>query len=337
MTRNMRKWVADTIASPVKQPLPILSFPSVQLLDVSVRELVGSSELQAKGMKAVADRVPVAATVSMMDLSVEAECFGSQIVFSDDEVPTVIGAVVSDEDEANAMVVPEVGAGRTNIYIDAVAKAVEMIQDRPVFAGVIGPFSLAGRLMGVTDAMIYCYDEPDMVHTILQKVTQFTIAYCNAYKAVGANGVMMAEPLGGLLSPAMAEEFSHDYVKQIIDAVQTDEFAVVYHNCGDNVPLMKKGIYNLGAMGYHFGDAIHMADMLEGSPADALVMGNVSPSAQFLGGTPESMRAETLRIMNECCKEYPNFLISSGCDIPPASKWENIDAFFAAVKEYYGA
>ena len=121
MTRNMRKWVADTIASPVKQPLPILSFPSVQLLDVSVRELVGSSELQAKGMKAVADRVPVAATVSMMDLSVEAECFGSQIVFSDDEVPTVIGAVVSDEDEADALAVPEVGAGRTNIYIDAVA------------------------------------------------------------------------------------------------------------------------------------------------------------------------------------------------------------------------
>lgn len=334
MTRNMRKWVADTIASPVKQPLPILSFPSVQLLDVSVRELVGSSELQAKGMKAVADRVPVAATVSMMDLSVEAECFGSQIVFSDDEVPTVIGAVVSDEDEADALAVPEVGAGRTNIYIDAVAKAVELIQDRPVFAGVIGPFSLAGRLMGVTDAMIYCYDEPDMVHTILQKVTQFTIAYCNAYKAVGANGVMMAEPLGGLLSPAMAEEFSHDYVKQIIDAVQTDEFAVVYHNCGDNVPLMKKGIYNLGAMGYHFGDAIRMADMLEGAPADALVMGNVSPAFQFRGGTPASIREETLKVMGECCVA-PNFVISSGCDIPPMSSWENADAFFAAAAEFY--
>ena len=89
MTRNMRKWVADTIASPVKQPLPILSFPSVQLLDVSVRELVGSSELQAKGMKAVADRVPVAATVSMMDLSVEADAFGCPVEIDDEEVPNV--------------------------------------------------------------------------------------------------------------------------------------------------------------------------------------------------------------------------------------------------------
>ena len=54
MNLNMRNWVRDTIAAPVKKPLPILSFPSVQLLDVSVRELVVSSDLQAQGMKAEA-------------------------------------------------------------------------------------------------------------------------------------------------------------------------------------------------------------------------------------------------------------------------------------------
>ena len=334
MIQNMRKWAANVIAAPAKQPLPILSFPSVQLLDVSVRELVGSSELQAKGMKAVADRVGAAAAVSMMELSVEAEAFGSQIIFSDDEVPTVVGAIVSDEEGADALRVPQVGDCRTGIYVDAVAKAVELITDRPVFAGVIGPFSLAGRLMGVTDAMFFCYDEPDMVHTILDKVSQFTISYCNAYKAVGANGVMMAEPLGGLLSPTMAEEFSHTYVRRIIEAVQTDEFAVIYHNCGDNVALMKDGIYRLGAIGYHFGDAVTMADMLAGAPEDVLVMGNVSPARQFRGGTPDSIRESTLEIMEACCGN-PNFVISSGCDIPPQSAWENIDSFFSAAADFY--
>ena len=334
MIQNMRKWAANVIAAPAKQPLPILSFPSVQLLDVSVRELVGSSELQAKGMKAVADRVGAAAAVSMMDLSVEAEAFGSQIIFSYVEVPTVVGAIVSDEEGADALRVPQVGDCRTGIYVDAVAKAVELITDRPVFAGVIGPFSLAGRLMGVTDAMFFCYDEPDMVHTILDKVSQFTISYCNAYKAVGANGVMMAEPLGGLLSPTMAEEFSHTYVRRIIEAVQTDEFAVIYHNCGDNVALMKDGIYRLGAIGYHFGDAVTMADMLAGAPEDVLVMGNVSPARQFRGGTPDSIRESTLEIMEACCGN-PNFVISSGCDIPPQSAWENIDSFFSAAADFY--
>ena len=50
--------------------------------------------------------------------------------------------------------------------------------------------------------------------------------------------------------------------------------------------------------------------------------------------TPEKVREETLAIMDACCG-YPNFLISSGCDIPPATPWENLDAFFAAVAEFY--
>lgn len=334
MSMNMRNWIADTIAAPTKQPLPILSFPCVQLLDISVKELVTSSELQAQGMKAVADRVPSAAAVSMMDLSVEAEAFGANIVFSDDEVPTVVGSVVADEDQADALQIPQVGACRTGIYVEAVRKAALLICDRPVLAGVIGPFSLAGRLMGVTDAMFFCYDEPDMVHTILDKVSTFTINYCNAFKAAGASGVMMAEPLGGLLSPAMADEFSHAYVRKIIQAVQTDDFAVIYHNCGDNVALMKQGIYALGAMGYHFGDAVKMTDMFTGAPAEALIMGNVSPASQFRGGTPASIWEATQQIMAACCS-HPNFVISSGCDIPHQCPWNNIDSFFAAAADFY--
>ena len=334
MKRNMKQWVADTIVAPTKQAVPVLSFPAVQLMDITVRELISSSEYQAKGMKMVADKVASGASVSLMDLSVEAECFGSEIRISDDEVPTVVGAIVSDEDEADALEVPEVGVCRTGIYIDAIAKASEMITDRPVFAGVIGPFSLAGRLMDVGEAMAYCYEEPDMVHTVLEKTTAFLIAYCNAYKAAGANGVVMAEPLAGMLSPNLAEEFSHPYVKQIVDAVQSDEFALIYHNCGDNVALMTDGIYGIGAMGYHFGNACRLADMIPAAPADVLVMGNVDPAGQINQGTPESVREATLNVMKEC-SHAPNFVISTGCDIPPMSPWANIEAFFAAAEEFY--
>ncbi len=334
MKRNMKQWVADTIAAPTKQAVPVLSFPAVQLMDITVRDLISSSEYQAKGMKMVADKVASGASVSLMDLSVEAECFGSEIRVSDDEVPTVVGAIVTDEDEADALVVPQVGVCRTGLYIDAIAKASEMITDRPVFAGVIGPFSLAGRLMDVGEAMAYCYEEPDMVHTVLEKTTAFLIEYCNAYKAAGANGVVMAEPLAGMLSPNLAEEFSHPYVKQIVDAVQTDEFALIYHNCGDNVALMTDGIYGIGAMGYHFGNACRLADMIPAAPADVLVMGNVDPAGQINQGTPESVREATLNVMKECC-HAPNFVISTGCDIPPMSPWANIEAFFAAAEEFY--
>ena len=49
--------------------------------------------------------------------------------------------------------------------------------------------------------MLYCYDEPDMMHTVLEKTTEFITKYILAYKAIGAHGVVIAEPLAGLLSP----------------------------------------------------------------------------------------------------------------------------------------
>lgn len=334
MKRDMKTWLEELKAAPVKKAMPVLSFPAIQLMGVSVKELISDSSLQAQGMALVAQRVDSAASVSLMDLSVEAECFGAQIRVSDEEVPTVVGQVVSTEEEAEALAIPEVGACRTGLYLDAIKKAAGLITDRPVFAGVIGPFSLAARLLDVTEVMIDCYEEPDMVHIVLEKVTQFLCAYCQAYKEAGANGVVLAEPVAGLLSPALAEEFSGPYVKRIVDAVQDDSFLLIYHNCGGSTIQQIDSILATGSAAYHFGNAIDMAEMMTHIPAGTVAMGNVDPAGEFRNGTPDSIRAATLAVMDACCK-YPNFVISSGCDIPPLSRWENIDAFFAAVREYY--
>ncbi len=331
---NMTKWIADVKSAVKKKPMPILSFPSVSLLNVSVRELTTNGELQAKGMKLIADRHDTLACVSMMDLSVEAEAFGAEVRFSDDEVPTVVGAKVTSLEKAQSLVVPSVTQGRCMQYVNAIKKAKELIDDRPIFAGVIGPFSLAGRLMDVSEAMINCYEEPEMVHETLKKVTEFLITYINEYKKAGANGVVMAEPLAGMLSPALSAEFSAEYVRKIVQSVQDDEFIVIYHNCGNNTLLCIDSILSTGASAYHFGNAIKMVDALKVIPQDVLVMGNVDPAGQIKEGTPETIKAETKKIMEECC-QYSNFVISSGCDIPPASSWQNIDAFFEAVQEFY--
>ena len=331
---NMKAWLENMKNAKEKKAIPILSFPSVQLMDITVKELISDSDMQAKGMKMIADRVPSAASVSMMDLSVEAEAFGSAVKTSDHEVPTVVGAIIESEEDAEALEIPAVGAGRTGLYIEAIEKACKLITDRPVFAGVIGPYSLAGRLLDVSEIMVLCYEEPDMVHAVLEKVTSFLIDYMNAYKKTGAGGVMVAEPLAGLLSPSLMEEFAAPYMKKIVDAVQTDEFLVVYHNCGDAILNLTEGIVSSGAAAYHFGNAVDMKKMLEKMPSDVIVMGNIDPVGEFRNGTPESIAKATEALL-ETCKAHPNFVISSGCDIPPMAKWENIDAFFGAVTNFY--
>lgn len=313
--------------------MPVLLFPAAKKLGVTVRGIVSDPETQARAMKLVCDSFDVAAAVSAMDLSVEAEAFGSKIRFSDGEIPAVTDVLLPDADAAEKLELPKLGAGRTGVFLDALRRAKELITDRPVFAGMIGPFSLAGRLLGVTEIMLLCYDEPETVHTVLRKTSEFLSGYAKAYCGRGADGVLMAEPLTGLLSPDLAEEFSEPYVREIVENAQSDEFSVIYHNCGGGTIRQIDSILRVGAAAYHFGNAISMKEMLPHIPENVPVMGNVDPAGVLKSGTPETVRAETLRILGECAG-YPNFVLSSGCDIPPAAPWENLEAFFEAAREF---
>ena len=335
MTVSIKQWLCDLPASGLA--LPLLSFPSAQLVGANVYEFTHDAVLQAKGILEVARRTDAAAAVCMMDLSVEAEAFGCTIKSEADEVPTVTGILVSDEEEAKALSVPAVGAARTGLYIDAARLAKEKLHeagmdDRPILAGIIGPFSLAGRLMDVSEALACCIADEDFVYAVLEKTTPFLIEYARAYKATGVDGIVVAEPLAGLLSPALEREFSAPYVKQIIDAVQDENFIVIYHNCGPHTPQMTESLYANGAAAYHFGDAVDLCELLEKMPSDRPVMGNISPTARFAGGTPEEMYRETMALIGRA-RKYPNFVLSSGCDIPKHASWENIDAFFRAARD----
>lgn len=322
-----RSFLWDAACAAPKKGMPILSFPAAQKLGVTVDELVHSAELQAQAIAYVANNTPTIAAVSLMDLSVEAEAFGSAVRFSDAEVPAVIGRLIADKDAAAALKVPSLNTGRIPLCLKAVQLAKQGIADKPVLAGVIGPFSLAGRLMDVTQIMYTCYDEPETVHMVLERATEFIEAYCRAFRDAGADGVIIAEPLTGLLNPRMADEFSCEYVKRILDAVQREDFPFIYHNCGNTVPMMLPELFRMKAAAYHFGNAVDMAEILAKAPAGVLCMGNIDPAGQFVNGTAESIR-EACRTLLDRCGRYQNFVPSSGCDIPARAKWENIEAFF---------
>lgn len=320
----------------MQKAMPILSFPSVSLIGKSVYDLTHDAAVQAEGIVRVAQEVDSAAAVTMMDLSLEAEAFGATVVANENEVPTVLGALLSAEDDgvegAEALAVPDLSAGRLGVFLEAAVLAKKEIHNKPLFAGIIGPFSLAGRLMEVTEALVNCLCEEDFVHAVLKKTTAFLTLYAKAYKDAGLDGIVMAEPLAGLLSPELEAEFSGRYVKEIVDAVQDDDFIVIYHNCGPNTPMMVESLVANGSAVYHFGDAIDLTSILDKMPRHIPVCGNISPSALFLNGTPEGIYNATRELV-ETCRQYDNFVLSSGCDIPPAASWENIRAFFKACED----
>ena len=313
--------------------LPVLSFPAVQKLGITVEEMVKSAQLQSDAMALIARETPTIAAVSPMDLSVEAEAFGAHVRFSRNEVPAITGQLVEDMEAVEELPIPAPDAKRCALYAEAVRLAKEKIPDKPVLAGMIGPFSLAGRLMDVGEIMCVCIEEPVTAQALLEKVTTFLLAYGAKLREAGADGIVLAEPLAGIISPKMMQTFSKPYVKRLIETLQDENFGIIYHNCGNAVTHMLKDIFEQGALAYHFGNAVDMAQVLLAAPKNAICLGNIDPAGEFANGTPASIRAATKALLEKCGDDR-RFIISSGCDIPGQSKWENIEAFFDAVGEY---
>ena len=84
------------------------------------------------------------------------------------------------------------------------------------------------------------------------------------YKEAGADGVIMAG-CGGH-APALNDAFSTPYVREIVGAAQDDSFLVLYHNCGNTLPLLPSILGN-GAAAYRWGNAVAMDECCAACPA----------------------------------------------------------------------
>lgn len=330
--RNMKEWCREVMASPERIAIPIMTHPGIELCGKTVKQAVTNGEIHAEAIRKLNEMYPAAASTVIMDLTVEAECFGAEIVFTENEVPNVVGRLVQDHASISALQVPSIHSGRMPEYLKANKLAAEFITDKPVFGGCIGPFSLAGRLYDMSEMMMALYMEPDTIRLLLEKCTELIISYLRAMKETGVNGVIIAEPAAGLVSNEDCSSFSSTYITRIVEELQDDHFMIVLHNCG-NTGHCTAAMIETKAAGLHFGNKIDMVGVLQECPEDILVMGNIDPVGIFKMASPEKIKQETLNLLQKT-SQWKNFILSSGCDVPPEVPMENITAFYEALNEY---
>lgn len=335
MKINMTQWIADIIARKEVVAMPIMTHPGIEMNGHTVKQAVCDGQVHYEAVMTLCKRYgDSVAAPTIMDLTTEAESFGAKIAFSDIAVPAVSDRLLHTAEDIYNLQVPSLNSGRIPEYLKANLLAAKAVTDRPLLAGCIGPFSLAGRLYDMSEIMVLIYENPDAAHTLLRKCNDFIMKYCMALKKTGANGVVMAEPAAGLMSNDDCLEFSSKYVKEIVDRLQDDYFTVVLHNCG-NTGHCTQAMVATGAAAYHFGNKCSMAEVIKEVPSTALALGNIDPVSVFKDGTVDDMKKTVSHLLDEM-KDYPNFVLSSGCDTPPHTPAENVDAFFDALRAYNG-
>ena len=306
-------------------------YAGLEMTGASVQDAVSSAQVQAEAAWKLHEAFQTPVILTAMDLSVEAELYGCEIRFDPREIPTVIGRRATTLDEIEALPCPQIGQGRTPVNLDAAEMLVARANGVPVLGGMIGPISLAGRIFGVSEALEASALQPELLHALLERVTALLIDYALAFRGRGAAGVVMAEPLAGLLSPRGLGKFSAPYVKQIVDAVQSKDFAVVLHNCGARLVHLPQ-ILQSGAEVYHFGAPMDVLAALQQVDGGVILCGNLDPTAVFYSGSVDEVIRQTEALLEQT-RGVPNYVLSSGCDIPPGTPVENIRAFYEVVQQ----
>ena len=331
----MNTFIKQILNSDKRIAIPIMTHPGIEAIKKTVFDAVSCGDTHYQAIKNVTETYNTFACTVIMDLTVEAEAFGCEIDMPKHEVPNVIGRLVCDEASVNQLQVPSLLAGRVPEYLKANQLAVENIANKAVLSGCIGPFSLAGRLYDMSEIMVAIYIEPEVIKTLLEKCTAYIISYCKKLKELGVTGIIMAEPAAGLLSNEDCMEYSSVYVKRVVEAVQDECFTVILHNCG-NKGHCTPAMIETGAAALHFGNAANMLDTLKQCPENIVVMGNIDPVGILKQSIPEQVYQVTTDLLQETAT-YKNFVISTGCDMPPEVPEVNIIAFYKAINDFNNA
>ncbi|MFD0977162.1 uroporphyrinogen decarboxylase [Salinimicrobium gaetbulicola] len=173
----------------------------------------------------------------------------------------------------------------------------------------------------------FCFTQPQAAHTLLQKITDTTIAYLKAKVEAGVDAVQIFDSWGGMLSPRDYEEFSWKYIQQIIDALK-DDIPVIAFGKGCWFALDKMAVSGASALGVDWTCSPKMARKLTGG--EITLQGNFDPSRLY--SPPAEIKEMVHTMIDEFGKD--RYIVNLGHGILPDIPVENAIAFVEAVKEY---
>ena len=176
-------------------------------------------------------------------------------------------------------------------------------------------------------AKAFCFSNPVAAHQLLQKITDTTIAYLKEKVKAGVNTLQIFDSWGGMLSPTDYQEFSWQYIHQIIEALK-DDAPVIAFGKGCWFALHEMGKSNAAAIGIDWTCSAQNARYLTGG--NKTLQGNFDPSR--LLSPPKEIKKMVHEMINAFGKD--KYIVNLGHGILPNIPVDHAKAFVDAVKGY---
>jgi len=317
---------------------PLAGFPGVEMIGSTIKIAQQNFGEHYKAIRALVDDFHPDLVFPLMDLSVEANALGRFTVFPRDESATVPKERFSLEELEQLASINITFDSRLMGFVETL-KLMSVSLPNGILRGayVVGPFTLAGLMMGADDAVMATVLDPDTLHRLCHFTTERIQEYIQLLLAAGAQVICILEPSAVMLSPEQFSEFSAIYIRHITTSFKYSGANFVYHTCGNTMHLVDK-MARAGVQGVSLDSrdtGVDLPSVAARLPEDVVVIGNVSPTATMRSGTPQQVCQEVQALLREM-EPYPRFVLSTGCDLPQETPIENIRAFMETGRAWRG-
>jgi uroporphyrinogen-III decarboxylase len=180
--------------------------------------------------------------------------------------------------------------------------------DGHLFCG--GPGEISGLVLGYDKFFYAMYDQPQLVHLLLCKVTDFIKRYVDAQIAIVGRPkrVIIWDHLPGMVSHDLFQKFIHPYMKEVFSYVAEAELKV-YHN-ENNYPHLMDLMRDIPFDVCHIGPKHDLTQTREA--LGKCTMGNVHPINELLRGSREEIETRCRLIIENAGQKGGRWLSTAG-------------------------
>ena len=278
------------------------------------------------------DQIGPDAAILFSDILVVLQAMQIPVEMKDGIGPWIPDPIRSTEDVVQS-IVPDIHE-HLGYVLDAVKMTKQALNERVPLIGFAGsPWTLlcyAVQGQGSKNFDIakgFCFSQPDAAHSLLQKITDTTIAYLKEKVKAGVDAVQIFDSWGGLLSPEDYQIFSWPYIQQIVTALKNKAPVIVFGK-GCWFALNEMGRSGASALGVDWTCSARNARYLSGG--QITLQGNFDPSR--LLSPPAEIKKMVHQMINEFGKD--KYIVNLGHGILPNIPVDHAKAFVDAVKEY---
>ncbi|MBR0026332.1 MAG: uroporphyrinogen decarboxylase [Clostridia bacterium] len=247
------------------------------------------------------------------DLQLEAEVLGCDMIWADDNPPSVTShPLEATEEIPDKFVGPN--DGRIPLIMDVTRRMKESVGDTTALFGLFcGPFTLASHLRG-TKLFMDMKKNPEQVRKIMDYVTENGLRMVDYYIEAGADIITPVDPLVSQISAKNFREYLAEPYTRIFEYIRSKGYQSAFFVCGN-------ALRNIEEMCLTKPDGISIDENIPMATAKEItdrynvtIGGNIPLTTTMLFGNQQDNMKYVVDMVDSV--DPRNLVIAPGCDMP---------------------